>query len=200
MDDVRIQCGAMADIDRVRMAEVIDDAFGPSLAAFLPERNARLRVLADGVNRSAIIGGYLDGRLSGVIGLKTEASSVFDTMRFGLLRRELGAGAIRARLAIELLDRPLEPGTIRIEFVAVDGGARGHGVARHMLGAVAQYACAAGMSYLELSVEPDKVEAQRLYQRAGFEFSQPAAESRLRRVLAPQTDRRMIKELMCTTS
>jgi ribosomal protein S18 acetylase RimI-like enzyme len=182
------------------MAEVIDRAFGASLATHVPNRSARLRMLADGVNRAAVIGGYLDEHLVGVIGTKAADKWVFDTMVFELLRRELGTGALRARLAIALLDRPLEPGTIRIEFVAVDDHVLRLGVGRALLGAAAVRACELEVSRLELHVEPGNTEAFQLYARVGFQGTRAAHESLLRRTLAPQTDRRMIKELMCTTS
>lgn len=196
----QIRCGPILPADRDRIAEVIDSTFGDSLAAFLPERSSRLRILTAGVNPAAAIGGYLDDRLAGVIGLKTADASVFDALTSDLLRRELGSVSLRARLAIALLGRPLQPGTIRIEFVAVDAAARGRGVGQALLDAATGFACKMGATRVELHVEPANTEAQRLYQRAGFVQAEPARESFLRRTLAPQTDRRMIKELTCTTS
>jgi len=181
------------------MAEVIDNAFGVSLATNLPNRSARLRIIADGVNRAAVIGGYLDEHLVGVIGKQAYDKCVFDTMTFDLHRRELETGALRARLAIALLDRALEPGTIRIEVVAVDDPVRGRGVGRSVLHAAEIGTCELGASRLELHVEPGNAEALQLYERVGFRESGTAHDSLLRRALQSQTDRRMIKELTCTT-
>lgn len=198
--DTRIHCGPVGCDDRFRMAEVIDSAFGDGLGVFLPDRDARLRVLAQGIALDCVVGGYLDDQLAGVVGLATREGGVFDGLDFALLRRELGVGAIRARLAMALLERPLEPGKIRVEFVAVETDARGQGLGSMMIEAVTERACALGASQIELHVEPGNLGAQRLYEPAGFRFAPSAAVSLVRRKIAPQTDLRMIKELKCTIS
>jgi len=58
---------------------------------------------------------------------------VFNTMPFELLRRKLWTGALRAHMAIVLLDRALEPSTIRIESVAMDNYIRGRGAGQSLL-------------------------------------------------------------------
>ncbi len=200
MPSATARSGPIDESERSTMADVIERAFGSSLGVFLPDRAARLRVIADGVNLNAAIGGYRNGELVGVIGFKTARAAVFDGMTFDLLRRELGAGAIRARSAVALMNRPLESGIVRIEFVAVAESARRHGVGTSMLQAIDSIACAAGARMIELHVEPGNLEAQRFYRRAGFQVAPAVPESFVRRILAPQTDRRMIKELACTTS
>lgn len=194
-----IKCGSIAENSRAAMAEIIDRAFGSSLGVFLPDRSVRLRVIANSVDLRAVIGGYHDAQLVGVTGFKTASVAVFDGMTFSPLRRELGARAMSARAAVALMHRKLQPDTLRIEFVAVAESVRGHGSATSMLEAIDSIACNVGAKHIELNVEPENISAQRLYERVDFQFVPNMAESLVRRLLAPQTDRRMVKELACTT-
>jgi hypothetical protein len=73
------------------------------------------------------------------------------------------------------------------------------GGARHMLDAVAGFACKTAVSRIELNAGSKITHPQPLDRRAGFSASPAVGESLVRRLFAPQTDRRMIKELMCTT-
>ena len=186
---------------RFEAFEVVERGFGQSSSAVLPDRSAQLWVLASRLlNLQATIGGFSGATLSGVDGLRTNAEFVFDGLNLALLRRELGISAFRARAAVRILDRPLEPGTIRIEFVADDSMARSQGIAGSMLGAVDSLSSEANAGRVELHVEPQSVEARRLYERAKFLFVPPVRESLTRRVQASQTDRRRVKEFWCTTS
>ena len=178
-----------------------DDVFGVSLRMFLPDDSTRLYLLAAGVNCDAAIGGFDGTRLVGAIGLKTSQASVFDTLTFRVFRQELGiVAAIRTRTALGLLDRPLAPGAMRIEFVAVDESMRGHGVGSCMLDTTSTVACSANVDRLELNVEQENTGAQRLYQRHGFQIVPNLRESTIRRTLAPQNDLRTMKELSCVIS
>jgi ribosomal protein S18 acetylase RimI-like enzyme len=196
-DDVR--CGPIRETARERMALVIESAFAEKLEPVLPVRVSRLRVLASGTDVGAVIGAYVGDHLVGVVGLKTRTVSVFQPLTFQLLRREVGAGAIKAKLALALLERPIEPGTIRIEFLAVAKEARGGGVGRALLHAVEGKACGEKLALIELHVEAANDDARRLYERAGFRQATMQREPAPRRWLLGQSDIRMIKEPLCTT-
>jgi hypothetical protein len=73
------------------------------------------------------------------------------------------------------------------------------GAARHMLDGVAGFACKTAVSGIELNAGSKTTHPQPLDRRAGVSESPAVGESLVRRLFAPQTDRRMIKELMCTT-
>jgi ribosomal protein S18 acetylase RimI-like enzyme len=197
--DDNLRCGPIPESDRVRLAEVIENGFAQNLAPIIPYRSKRLRVLAAGVNLHAVIGAYVEGELRGVVGLNRAGASVFDRMTFSLLRQELGAGAIKARLALRLVDRPLEPGTMRVEFLAVEDTARGRGVGRALLRSAECDACAEHIPRMELHVEPDNEGARKLYLSEGFTEAPAPRESALRRWLVGETDIRMTKESQCTT-
>lgn len=194
-----ITCGAIADRDRRRMADVIESGFSQNLAPIISDRSDRLRVLVDGVNLSAVIGAYVDGELRGVIGLKRSSASVFDNMTFSLLRRVLGAGSVKAGLARRLVDRPLEPDTMRIEFLAVEKRARGSGVGRALLRAAECDACTKHITHIELHVEPENRGARALYESEGFHEAPAVRDSAPRRWFLSQADIRMTKESQCTT-
>ena len=135
----------------------------------------------------------------GVIGLTSASGWVFDEMSFSILRKELGVGALKVRLALMVLDRPLEPGTMRIEFLAVEESARGRGVGNALLRAAERRACAEQVMLLELHVEPANTDARRLYDREGFRDSPARRDPAPRRWLQNQSDIRMTKEPQCTT-
>jgi ribosomal protein S18 acetylase RimI-like enzyme len=181
------------------MAMVIDNAFEDMLRPVLPERRSRLRVLSAGTDLRAVIGAFLRNELVGVVGLKTDAVSVFDRMSFRLLRHEVGSGAIKATAALKLLDRPLGAGTIRIEFLAVEESARGVGAGNALLRAVEARACDEQIPLIELHVEAANEEARRLYARGGFRDAPAQRDSAPRRWLLGRSDIRMTKEPQCTT-
>src|SRR5215218_9777211 len=188
MRDSEVICGPIAESLRAQMAAVIDSAFARSLQPFLPDRDLRLRVVTAGSDLQAAIGAWLRDELVGVIGLKTASAWVFDGMRLGMLHKELGAGALKARLALKVLDRPIEPDTIRIEFLAVEESARGNGVGRALLRAAEQRACVERARLLELHVESENRDARRLYKREGFRDNPARRDPAPRRWLQSQSD------------
>ncbi len=163
-----IECRSIEEADRVRMALVIDGAFSENLHPHLPNPESRLKVLAAGVDIGCAIGAFERDQLVAVAGLRTADASVFDGMTFSLLRREMGTGAIRARLVLKLLDSSVEPDTIRIEFLAVDEAARGRGVGSMLLEAVANRGCQLGAKRAVLDVDSTNTVARELYRREGY--------------------------------
>jgi ribosomal protein S18 acetylase RimI-like enzyme len=67
-------------------------------------------------------------------------------------------------------DGPDPDGRNHAELISmwVDPAARGRGIARSLITAIADWAAASGASVLELSVMPDNAHARRAYERAGF--------------------------------
>ncbi|MBT2502036.1 N-acetyltransferase [Curtobacterium sp. ISL-83] len=61
-----------------------------------------------------------------------------------------------------------EPGTAELISMWVDPSVRGRGVATTLIDAIARWAADSGATTLELSVMPDNVVAQRVYERTGF--------------------------------
>jgi ribosomal protein S18 acetylase RimI-like enzyme len=66
----------------------------------------------------------------------------------------------------------------RVEDVVVDEAARGHGVAGRLIGEALRMAREGGARTVDLTSRPDRVAANRLYERLGFE----ARESTVYRV------------------
>ncbi|MBY6686830.1 GNAT family N-acetyltransferase [Rhodococcus sp. BP-149] len=86
-----------------------------------------------------------------------------------------------------------DPDSAELISMWVDAAARGQGVARSLITAIAEWAVASGALRLELSVMPDNDAARRAYERMGFTASEtrghPLPDSRhevvMRRDLAP---------------
>lgn len=187
------------EVDRIRAAALVEQSFARELAGALPNPVARHRALEEGLDLDAAIGVYQGKLLIGLAGLRTTNTWVLGNLSFGFLRRRAGLGAIRASLAMKVLDTPVPAGTIRIEFLAVDADLRGHGVGASLLDAVEAYGCSIGAKAAELHVAEQNLDAFRLYQRQGFRDCGPERSSGWRGLMGADVGRRMTRELMCTT-
>lgn len=154
--------------DRLRVAELIDEAFAGKLRFAIPDDQERLGVLTSGLRLDAAIGAYEGQRLVGVAGIKTHDRGLFDPITFRLLQQELGLGVVRAALVLQLLDRSVAKGTIYIELIAVDENMRGRGVGTGLLSSVEALGCLIGATRMELAVVDTNPDAHRLYLRQGF--------------------------------
>ncbi len=154
--------------DRRKAVELIDEAFARKLGFAIPDGERRRRVLESGLRLDSVVGAFADGCLVGVVGLKTRGGAAFDGITGGLLWKELGFGAVRAAVLLQLLDSHVEDGTIRIDLIAVDDHMRGRGVGSGLIEAVFQLGCSIGASGVELDVVDTNPDARRLYLRHGF--------------------------------
>ena len=110
------------------------------------------------------------GALLGVAGIKTRAGGLM-TGRFADLRAVYGTlGGIWRGAALEVYERPVEPGTLLMDGLFVAPHARGRGVGTRLLAAVAERARAEDAREVRLDVV-DGNRARRLYERHGFEPS-----------------------------
>jgi ribosomal protein S18 acetylase RimI-like enzyme len=201
MSDTTIDCTVGIHPDHLeRAADIIETAFAAELSSAIPNAAKRKGVLVVGLNPSMLIGACAVDQLVGVAGLRTSAASVLDGMTFAVLRRNLGADALRATLAIRLLEVPIPPGTLHLEFLAVDPAMRGHGVGSSLLDALAAHACSTNAGRLQLHVDEQNMDAIRLYQRHGFATASHAPLPRLNRMLGVNPGMTMEKETSCTTS
>lgn len=108
------------------------------------------------------------GALLGVAGIKTaEGAFVGGGLRdlaaiYGLL------GALWRAAALALLERPLEPGVLLMDGIAVARNARGMGIGTMLLDAVEAEARRRGLGSVRLDVVDTNPKARALYARRGY--------------------------------
>jgi ribosomal protein S18 acetylase RimI-like enzyme len=81
----------------------------------------------------------------------------------------IAGSRISGLLTLVTLELPTGP-EARIEDVVVDPVARGHGVGRALVEAALRHAADQGARHVDLTSNPSRVAARRLYQSLGFEL------------------------------
>ncbi len=114
-------------------------------------------------------------RLLGLVGTKT-AAGAFVGGGWSDLRAVYGAlGAAWRSALLALLARPVEPGRLLLDGIAVVEGARGQGIGGALLAAAIAEAARLGLREVRLDVIDENPRAMALYARLGF---RPAGRTR----------------------
>ena len=144
-------------------------AFGGKLARILgPDDTARAYLAAVFDPRFAFTARDESGAVIGVAGFKTHDGALARPV-CATLRALYGAVSTPLRmLALEMLDRPVEPNTLLMDGVCVREDARGRGVGAALLDAVAQEAARRGLAEVRLDGVDGNDGARRRYERLGF--------------------------------
>lgn len=146
------------------------DAFGAKLGKLLgpPERGRAFieRVLDPSHAISAIDDG---GALLGLAGFKTAEGACVDGEFEDLVAVFGLASAVWRGALLAALERPVEPGRLLMDGIAVAPEARGRGVGTRLLDAIVDEAAARGADAVRLDVIDTNPRARALYARRGFE-------------------------------
>jgi ribosomal protein S18 acetylase RimI-like enzyme/catechol 2,3-dioxygenase-like lactoylglutathione lyase family enzyme len=168
IEETRIQRG-FADAHRHTVAQLYDAAFGSKLALAIPEEKERLAVLAAGFDPQFALLAWRGDVVLGVAGFKTERGAFTGALCWRLLRAKLGLwGAVRAMLVLSLFEREAAPNQLLMDGIAVAPSARGGGLGRGLLSALAKHAAEHGYQSIRLDVIDTNPGARRLYERMGF--------------------------------
>jgi ribosomal protein S18 acetylase RimI-like enzyme len=97
-----------------------------------------------------------------------QVQEILDSPATRLLVARGDDGALAGSLTLVQFRIPTGVG-VWIEDVVVDEGARGRGIGEALLREAVELAARAGASRVNLTSTPDRVAANRLYQRLGFE-------------------------------
>jgi ribosomal protein S18 acetylase RimI-like enzyme len=154
---------------RSQVAALYDAAFGPKLAAAIPDADRRVKLLEEAFDPSHSFVAIAGREVLGVAGFKTRRGSLTSGIGPELLHARLGAlGAIRAIVILALFQRGLRPGELLMDGIAVSPRARGGGIGTKLLEALKQCAAEEGYRTIRLDVIDTNDGARRLYERLGF--------------------------------
>ncbi len=154
---------------RAQAAQLFWAAFGGKLGRVMrPEARARSffeRALNPDFAISAV---DKHGQLLGIAGFET-ADGAMTGGTWSDLKGAYGVvgGLWRAPL-LSLLERPVEPGVLRMDGICVAPAARGRGVGTALLGAIKIEARRQGLPAIRLDVIDTNPRARALYERQGF--------------------------------
>ncbi|MEM6727120.1 MAG: GNAT family N-acetyltransferase, partial [Pseudomonadota bacterium] len=155
---------------REEIAALFWQAFGPKLAPSLGTDARALAFIAQGLRPEFAFSAVTDhGALIGAAGIKT-AKGGFFTGNYSDLRALYGTfGALWRGAILDQFERPLEEGTLQMDGIFVDEGARGMGVGTALLDAVVWTARMNRCARVRLDVVRENARARALYERYGFE-------------------------------
>lgn len=109
-----------------------------------------------------------DGLVIGVAGFKTAAGAFIGGGLKEMCAVYGPVGGVWRGLALSVLERPLQPGTLLMDGIFVDETARGRGVGSALLAAIKARAAMLDCSSVRLDVIDTNPRAKALYERHGF--------------------------------
>ncbi len=150
-------------------ARLFFEAFRGKLERVLAPEPQALRYLERAIDPGrAIVALGGEGRLLGLVGTKT-AEGAFLGDRWADLRTVYGLlGATWRSALLGVLARPIEPGRLLLDGIAVAEAARGQGIGQALLEAVVAEAARQGLREVRLDVIDENPRAMALYERLGF--------------------------------
>ncbi|MEO1773682.1 MAG: GNAT family N-acetyltransferase [Pseudomonadota bacterium] len=135
------------------------------------------------------------GQLLGVAGFKT-VQGAFVGGGYEALRRVYGPfGALWRAALLALLDRPLAPGVLLMDGIAVASAARGKGIGTDLLVAIESEAADRGLRAVRLDVIDRNPRARALYERCGYVPTATQSVGIMGRVLGFSSSTTMVKAL-----
>ncbi|MEO0956913.1 MAG: GNAT family N-acetyltransferase [Pseudomonadota bacterium] len=169
MSGPRVQLGLPTGTRR-QAAVLYWEAFQGKLGRVLGPESLAIDFIERGLDPThAITAVDEKGRLLGIAGFKTKGGELIGG-GLGLLTIVYGAfGAIWRLPLLAMLERPVEPGILLMDGIAVAEDARGRGVGTLLLERVAEEARTRGCGVVRLDVIEANPRARALYERLGFE-------------------------------
>lgn len=159
----------IASGDRLRAAELYEEAFGAKLGIAIKQREHRINLLRDGLNLTHAIS-ILEGEyLVGLAGFTAESTAFTSGITYRKILRELGFfKGQKAALILGLFERKARDKELLMDGIAVDAEYRGKGFGSTLFAALTDYAKDNGFDRIRLDVIDTNPDAHRLYKRLGF--------------------------------
>lgn len=153
------------------VAELYDQAFVDKFKRAIPSRAKRLRLWAELVKPSQVIGAFRGQDLLGILLYSTPSSSGW--LRSAAVKKvfkTLGPlDAVRCLAVFALFEKPLPANHLYIEAIAVSSMARGLGIGSLLLNTAKVFATGKELLGLQLRVIFENPRAKALYEREGYE-------------------------------
>lgn len=156
--------------DKLRAAELYEEAFGAKLGIAIKLQAQRINILRDGLNLTHAIT-VLEGEyLVGLAGFTTDSAAFTSGITYRKILRELGFfKGQKAALVLGMFERKARnQKELLMDGIAVGAEHRGKGYGSKLFAALADYAKDKGYETIRLDVIDTNPDARRLYERLGF--------------------------------
>jgi ribosomal protein S18 acetylase RimI-like enzyme len=173
-----------------------DEAFSAKLRAAIPDDDARLRVLAEGLNLDRAIAAVQGDELVGIAGFHAGDTSLTGGITFGSIRRQVGLiKSLRAVAVFALLERRPAEDEMLMDGIVVRSASRGRGIGSRLFATLEDYARQHGAERIRLDVVDTNPGARRLYERLGFVATKTDRTHYLTRLMDFSASTTMVKHL-----
>jgi len=177
---IRIVTG-IAETDRLRAAELYDEAFGAKLGLAIKDRDARLAVLRAGFQLDYAVTALQGNYLVGLAGFTKQKESLTSGITYRKILREVGFfKGQKSALILGLFERKSRDDELLMDGIAVSSECRGRGVGTQLFEGLVDYARAHSYKAIRLDVIDTNPDARRLYERIGFEAERTSTFEGLR--------------------
>lgn len=175
----RVEAGVRPE-HRTAAAALYWSAFGAKLGKLLGPAERGRAFIERALDPTHAISAVDDtGGLLGLAGFKTDAGACVDGGFADLIAIYGRFGALWRAPLLAPIERPVQPGRLLMDGIAVADHARGRGVGSTLLGAIVDEARRRGAAEVRLDVIDRNPRAKALYLRRGFE---PAGRERTGRL------------------
>ena len=160
--------------------EHVDDALGVLYQAFANKfrigfRDAEdlVRLFRDSVDRDSCLTAIVEGRLSGILAVKTEEHNFYELKTSALFATFWPPKTLRVlfNLCILKLGDSIGRDEFKVDSIAVDSTSRGMGIGGALMLKAEEKARSSGKSKMTLDVLGDNFGAIRLYERLGYKIT-----------------------------
>ena len=159
----------IAGSDKLRAAELYEEAFGAKLGVAISSQEHRVNLLRDGLNLSHAITVCEGNYLIGLAGFTTGVVAFTSGITYRKILRELGFfKGQKAALVLGLFERKARDGELLMDGIAISEEYRGKGYGSKLFEALVEYANEHSYKTIRLDVIDTNPDARRLYERLGF--------------------------------
>ncbi len=168
MDNMRIEMGFSSDL-QWQAAQLYAEAFRRKLMPVLRSEAAVVAILDDALDPSMGIAALAVNDLVGIAGIQHEERHFVNFHRTAFVQR-FGrfSGSVRYLMCKEGYARPLRPGELLMDGIAVRSDQRGQGTGTRLLQTIFDFAAGHHFKTVRLDVIDTNPRARQLYERMGF--------------------------------
>lgn len=186
----------IAGHDRLRAAEIYDEAFGAKLGIAIRRKEHRVALLRNGFQLSHAITALEGEYLVGLAGFCTQQTSLTGGITYRSILKEVGFfKGQKAAIVLGLFERKALENELMLDGIAVSEEYRGQGVGSALFDALIDYAKNEGFERIRLDVIDTNPDAHRLYERLGFKAMRTNSFEVLRPLLGFGAATTMVYEL-----
>lgn len=155
--------------DRLRAAEIYEEAFAAKLGIAIKHQEHRISLLRDGLNLGYAIAARHGEYLVGIAGFTTESNAFTGGITYRKILKEVGFfKGQKAAFILSLFERKARENELLMDGIAVCAEHRGEGHGTRLFDALKVYAKDHNYKSIRLDVVDTNADARRLYERLGF--------------------------------